>query len=156
MPLASILCCLRPCWSCCPYFSWIVEWDIGITLLDNWTMAIGLSFFLLSNYWNIENRSGQFKKSRTSGYRIKALIYRTQKKIAVAHLWVLKMCQSAKRYFAFPAPDMRNTKKTCCECCIKKFESNIHVLNQTNCKNPLKTIHLQVQERLLKTDTSSA
>jgi hypothetical protein len=39
-----------------------------ITLLDYWIMAIGLYFFLISNYWNIEYRIGEFKK--LSDYRI--------------------------------------------------------------------------------------
>ncbi len=63
---------------------WTVQWDI---LIDYLTMAIGLLFFLLSDY-----RIGDFKKL-TDLFRFWASIYRTiryrtQKKLSVAHLWL--------------------------------------------------------------------
>jgi hypothetical protein len=76
-------CCFNSC--CCLLFCCCER------SLDNRTMAIGLPFFLLSNYGNIEYRIGQLKK--VSDYQIsdQASIYRTtgyqtQKKLAVAHL----------------------------------------------------------------------
>ncbi len=66
-------CCWRPCWSLCPgYFScllYILDCTMRHSKLSEYrTMAIGLLFFQLSDYWNIEYRIGDFKK--LSDYRV--------------------------------------------------------------------------------------
>jgi hypothetical protein len=72
---------------------------------------------------------------------------------------VLQMCQSAKCYSAFPPLNMRSTKKTFCECCIKKAEVNITVLKQiekipyrpytSRRRKSLVDEHVQVQHKVL-------
>ncbi len=62
-------CCLHSCWSWCLYFSWwlyILDCRMWLITLSDYGCRIVT--FLLSNYWNIEYRIGEFEK--LSGYLI--------------------------------------------------------------------------------------
>jgi hypothetical protein len=97
---------MLPFWSLAGGF--VEEWDV----LHNQTIRLsdyGIQyFFLLSNYWNIKYLIGQFKKlsdygildHKASIYR--TIRYRTQKKLSVAHLWImdwlLLMCSKKQQH----------------------------------------------------------
>jgi hypothetical protein len=49
-------------------------------------MAIGLLFFVLSDYRNIKYRIGELKKLSDIGSIPHSIVYRTQKKPSVVHL----------------------------------------------------------------------